>query len=157
MARSRGTASTSSASSNKHAVLSARVEGFDVHCAVRIAAEDDLGRERLLRYCMRRSFALDRIEQLPDGRIAYRASRRRGAEFHWKERPSSLSPGSRAWCLHANGPHCDKKGCSRPVRVTGVCSVMTKPPSTRVPACPPLPDPTTITVKHWGRLLDATR
>jgi hypothetical protein len=38
---------------------------------VRIAADDDLGRERLVRYCTRPPFALDRIEVLSDGRIAY--------------------------------------------------------------------------------------
>jgi hypothetical protein len=45
--------------------------GFDVHCAVRIAAGDDEGRERLLRYCAHPPFALERIEQMKDGRIAY--------------------------------------------------------------------------------------
>jgi hypothetical protein len=51
--------------------LSAAHDGFDVHCAVRIAADDDAGRERLVRYCTRPPFALDRIELLRDGRIAY--------------------------------------------------------------------------------------
>ncbi|MDC0679560.1 transposase [Sorangium atrum] len=51
--------------------FSAACDGFDVHCAVRIAADDDQGRERLVRYCSRPTFALDRIELLPDGRIAY--------------------------------------------------------------------------------------
>ncbi|XYH95555.1 transposase zinc-binding domain-containing protein [Sorangium sp. So ce1128] len=51
--------------------FSAACDGFDVHCAVRIAADDVQGRERLVRYCSRPAFALDRIELLPDGRIAY--------------------------------------------------------------------------------------
>jgi hypothetical protein len=51
--------------------FSATCDGFDVHCAVRLAADDDLGRERLVRYCTRPPFALDRIEVLRDGRIAY--------------------------------------------------------------------------------------
>ena len=51
--------------------FSASCDGFDVHCAVRIAADDDQGRERLVRYCARPAFALSRIELLPDGRIAY--------------------------------------------------------------------------------------
>ena len=38
---------------------------------MRLAADDDLGRERLVRYCTRPPFALDRIEVLRDGRIAY--------------------------------------------------------------------------------------
>ena len=33
--------------------FSARVDGFDVHCAVRVAANDDVRRERLVRYCAR--------------------------------------------------------------------------------------------------------
>ncbi|XXT92998.1 transposase [Sorangium sp. So ce764] len=54
--------------------FSAACDGFDVHCAVRIAADDGgrrSARERLVRYCSRPAFALDRIELLPDGRIAY--------------------------------------------------------------------------------------
>jgi hypothetical protein len=38
---------------------------------VRIAADDDQGRERLVRSCARPPFALDRIEGLADGRGAY--------------------------------------------------------------------------------------
>jgi hypothetical protein len=45
--------------------------GFDVHCAVRLAAAEDEGRERLIRDCARPPFALERIEELKDGRIAY--------------------------------------------------------------------------------------
>jgi Putative transposase len=51
--------------------FSATCDGFDVHCAVRLAADDDQGRERLVRYCTRPPFALDRLEVLRDGRIAY--------------------------------------------------------------------------------------
>jgi hypothetical protein len=36
-----------------------------------IAAYDDAGRERLVRYCTRPPFALERIELLRDGRVAY--------------------------------------------------------------------------------------
>jgi hypothetical protein len=51
--------------------FSAKHDGFDVHCAVRLAAGDDEGRERLIRYCARPPFAMERIEELKDGRIAY--------------------------------------------------------------------------------------
>jgi len=51
--------------------FSATCDGFDVHCAVRIAAGDVVGRERLVRYCARPPFALDRISVLRDGRVAY--------------------------------------------------------------------------------------
>ncbi|MFI5298193.1 MAG: transposase, partial [Polyangiales bacterium] len=58
----------------------ANADGFDVHAAVRIRDDDDLGREKLVRYCARPPFALDRIERLPDGNIAYRVKyARRGA------------------------------------------------------------------------------
>ncbi|WP_437987902.1 transposase [Sorangium sp. So ce117] len=56
---------------HKERRFSATCDGFDVHCAVRLAADDDQGRERLVRYCTRPPFALDRIEVLPDKRIAY--------------------------------------------------------------------------------------
>jgi len=59
------------------APLSAAVDGFDVHCAVRLTADDVAGRERLVRYCTRPPFSLDRIEVLRDGRIAYPLKPRR--------------------------------------------------------------------------------
>ena len=51
--------------------FAATYNGFDVHCAVRLAADDDEGRERLIRYCARPPFALERLEELKDGRISY--------------------------------------------------------------------------------------
>ncbi|HVJ89367.1 MAG TPA: transposase, partial [Labilithrix sp.] len=44
------------------------------HCgrACNQSAEDDLGRERLMRYGARPPFALDRLRVLAGGRIAYR-------------------------------------------------------------------------------------
>ncbi|WP_438040408.1 transposase [Sorangium sp. So ce128] len=41
------------------------------HYEERIAADDDQGRERLVRYCTRPAFALARIELPLDGRIVY--------------------------------------------------------------------------------------
>jgi hypothetical protein len=49
---------------NKQRRFSASHAGFDVHCAVRIGADDDIGRERLIRYCARPPFALERIEPM---------------------------------------------------------------------------------------------
>jgi hypothetical protein len=49
---------------------------------VRIAANDDEGRERLARYCARPPFALDRIERLHDGRVAYRVKTPRRGRTH---------------------------------------------------------------------------
>src|SRR5215468_723359 len=62
--------------------FSATCDGFDVHCAVRIEADDDVGRERLVRYCTRPPFALDRIEVLKDGRIVYRVKTPRRGRTH---------------------------------------------------------------------------
>ncbi len=54
--------------------------GFNVNASVRIRAGDDEGRERLARYCARPSFALGRLSELEDGRLAYRLRYpRRGA------------------------------------------------------------------------------
>ena len=46
--------------------------GFSLDAAVRIEGADRAGLERLLRYCARRPFGLQRLEQLPDGQIVYR-------------------------------------------------------------------------------------
>jgi hypothetical protein len=62
--------------------FSAATDGFDVHCAVRIEASDDQGRERLVRYCTRPPFALDRLTVLRDGRIAYELSAPRKGSSH---------------------------------------------------------------------------
>ena len=62
--------------------FSAELDGFNLHCAVTIASGDDDGRERLLRYCARPAFALDRLEILRDGRIAYRVKTVRKGRTH---------------------------------------------------------------------------
>ena len=62
--------------------FSATCDGFDVHCAVRIASEDDVGREKLVRYCARPPLSLDRIEVLRDGRISYRMKTPRKGRTH---------------------------------------------------------------------------
>lgn len=58
-------------------------ERFNLHANVRIAAEDDTGRERLCRYITRPPFSLGRFRRLRDGNIAYRVkkvSRHRATE-----------------------------------------------------------------------------
>ena len=52
-------------------------DGFNLHASVTIAGDDDLGRERLMRYGARPPLALDRLRRLPDGRIAYRIKKLR--------------------------------------------------------------------------------
>jgi hypothetical protein len=70
---------------------SAACDGFDVHCAVRLAADDGEGRERLVRYCTRPPFALDRIEVLRDGTIAYRLKSPRRGRTHRVMTPTTAS------------------------------------------------------------------
>ena len=55
------------------------MRGFNLHASVAVAAEDDLGRERLMRYYARPPLALDRLRRVPAGRIAYRIKKLRDA------------------------------------------------------------------------------
>jgi hypothetical protein len=59
----------------------AEAAGFNVHAGVTVRAGDREGLERLLRYCARPPFSLERLSRLPDGRVAYllRKPRRNGA------------------------------------------------------------------------------
>jgi hypothetical protein len=50
----------------------AMVSGFSVHAGVGIRAADRKGLECLLSYAARPPVAMDRLEQLPDGRLTYR-------------------------------------------------------------------------------------
>jgi len=50
----------------------AMVSGFSVHAGVSLRAKDRKGLERLLSYAARPPIAMDRLEQLPDGRLTYR-------------------------------------------------------------------------------------
>jgi Putative transposase len=49
---------------------------------VRVEAGDDERRERLVRYCARPPFALERIELMKDGRVAYRLKTPRRGKTH---------------------------------------------------------------------------
>ena len=49
--------------------------GFSVNAAVRIEADDRAGRERLLRYCARPPFALERLRQLDAERLLYESTK----------------------------------------------------------------------------------
>jgi len=51
--------------------------GFSVDGSVRIEAADRAGRERLLRYCARPSFALDRLRELDREHLIYGAASHR--------------------------------------------------------------------------------
>ncbi|WP_437657820.1 transposase [Sorangium sp. So ce1182] len=62
----------------KHGPLTTELDGSNVQAAVRIEADDDEGRDRLVRYCARPCFALDRLSLLPDGHVAHRVKGGRG-------------------------------------------------------------------------------
>jgi hypothetical protein len=113
--------------------FSAACDGFDVHCAVRIAADDDQGRERLVRYCSRPAFALDRIELLPEGRIAYLLKTPRRGRTH-----RVMSPMEFTARLAALIP---------PPPALSARSLAHAEPTVRV-------EPTLISVLPWGRLLE---
>lgn len=49
--------------------------GFNLHASLTLAADDDLGRERLCRYGLRPPFSLSRFRVLHDGRISYRVKK----------------------------------------------------------------------------------
>jgi hypothetical protein len=61
---------------------SASLDGFNLHAAVRIAADNDVAREKLVRYVARPAFALERLSVLPDGRIAYAIKNARKGSTH---------------------------------------------------------------------------
>jgi putative transposase len=59
-------------------------DGFNLHASIAVAGDDDLGRERLMRYAARPALALDRLRRLPGGRIVYRIKKLR--DGHAKHR-----------------------------------------------------------------------
>ena len=61
-------------------------DGFDLDARVFIAEGDDLGRERLIRYCARPAIALERLTKLADGRFSYRTKYGRGAAYRQHKR-----------------------------------------------------------------------
>ena len=57
-------------------------DGFDLDARVFIAEGDDIGRERLIRYCARPAIALERLTKVADGRYSYRTKYGRGDRTH---------------------------------------------------------------------------
>ena len=51
--------------------------GYNLEASVRIAAEDDFGREHLVRYCARPPLSLSRLVQLPNNKLGYRIKKLR--------------------------------------------------------------------------------
>jgi hypothetical protein len=58
------------------------LEGFNINAAVRVDADNDVGREALARYCLRPSISLERLSVLDDGSVAYRVRHSRRGETH---------------------------------------------------------------------------
>ena len=66
--------------------------GFSLDAAVRIPAWDRAGLERLLRYCARPPFALDRLEAIDDEHLRYHFSKPQAASRKPMALPSCDSP-----------------------------------------------------------------
>jgi len=58
------------------------LEGFNINAGVRVDADNDVGREKIARYCSRPSISLERLSLLDDGRVAYRVRHSRRGETH---------------------------------------------------------------------------
>ncbi|CAN96460.1 hypothetical protein predicted by Glimmer/Critica [Sorangium cellulosum So ce56] len=151
--------------------FSAACDGFDVHCAVRIAADDDQGRERLVRYCSRPTFALDRIELLPDGRIAYLLKTPRRGRTHRVMSPMEFMARLAALIPPPKIPLVRYHGVFAPLPAAPAPAPASPAPASPAPASPCAPpalsarslahaeptvrvEPTLISVLHWGRLLE---
>ncbi len=93
------------------APFSARQGGFSLHAGVRVAGGNREGLERLCRYVLRPPFAVDRLEQLPDGNVVYRFRRPRMdgsshlvlAPVEFLEKLAALVPPPRAHLVRYHG------------------------------------------------------
>jgi hypothetical protein len=115
----------------RHGPLTAELDGFNVQAAVRIEAYDDEGRERLVRYCARPCFALERLSVLRDGRVAYQVKypRRKGTHrvmtpVAFLARLAALVPPPRYPLLRYHGvlaPHAKRRGVVVPKAPRRAC------------------------------------
>jgi hypothetical protein len=62
--------------------LVANTEGFSLEASVHFGAHDRVGRERILKYCFRFPFSMERLSVLRDGSVAYLTKYGRGARRH---------------------------------------------------------------------------
>jgi len=87
------------------------VSGFSVHAGVGIRADDRKGLERLCKYVLRPPLAVDRLVQLPDGRLSYqlKTAWRNGTThvvfgpLEFMARLAALVPAPRVNLLHYYG------------------------------------------------------
>ncbi len=131
--------------------FTAEHDGFNVQAAVRIAAEEDEARERLLRYCARPAFAHERLELTADGRVAFRlkvptrrATHRLMTPVEFLARLAALVPPPRYPLVRYHGvlaPHSKRRSAVVPRRpstaVTTTCTSTASapaPPASSAPA-----------------------
>ena len=72
---------TAPRTSKKHGLV-ANVQGFSLEASVHFGAHDRAGRERILKYCFRPPFSMDRLSVLRDGSVTYLTKYGRGARRH---------------------------------------------------------------------------
>jgi hypothetical protein len=116
-------------------------DGFNLHASVVVSADDDLGRERLMRYGARPPLALDRIRRLPGGRIAYRiknlrdgrAKNRGMTSLEFMARLAALVPPPRLPLLRYHGVFAPRSRWRR--------EVVPRPRDSRRGPCVPSPMP----------------
>ncbi len=115
----------------------AEASGFNVHAGVTVRAGDREGLERLLRYCARPPFSLERISLLPDGRVAYllRKPRRNGATHlvmtpvQFLARISTLIPPPRYPLLRLSGVFAPRSSFRSAVVPSGPVARSSAPPA----------------------------
>ena len=101
-------------------------ERFNLHASVHLAANDDVGRERLCRYLNRPAFSLARLRLRRDGNVSYRvkkASRGRVTErvmtpIETLARLAAMVPPPRYPLLRFHGVLAPRSGAKAPVRPT---------------------------------------
>jgi hypothetical protein len=167
----------------KRSKYAASWSGFNIHCGVHVAKDNDVGREKLIRYCARPPLSLERIEILRDGNIAYRVKYPRNGKTHrvmtpveFLARVAGILPPPRYpltryyGIFAANHPLRKKIVLKVPGAKKKACDASSEPACTKEPrrAANPRADarndalspelgevsPFSITVKHWGRLQD---
>jgi hypothetical protein len=130
--------------------------GFSLDAAVRIEGSDRAGLERLLRYCARPAFALERLEQLSEDQLVYRfamplpdgRTELRLTPRELIERLAALIPPPR---LHRHRYH-RVLAPNAPLRAQ--VSAWARPPSPPLPAAHPAQHPECSPARYlWALLL----
>jgi hypothetical protein len=68
----------------------AEVDGYNLHANVRLRANDRIGIEQLCRYLARPPISEERLQELPDGRIALRSKK-----SAWRDGTTHIIPPTR--------------------------------------------------------------